>query len=71
MKYTIMTLLALFVSGISIADETTEEIQIPDTVDMQKFEQSYSNLTDTDTNELQEKASAAPAVISEEMGILC
>ena len=67
MKYTIMTLLALFVSGISIADETTEEIQIPDTVDMQKFEQSYSNLTDTDTNELQEKAYAAPAVISEEM----
>lgn len=67
MKYTIMPVLALFVSGISLADETTEEIEIPDTVDMQKFEQSYSNLTDTDTNKLQEKASTAPVIISEEM----
>lgn len=65
MKNTSLLILITLCASISYAD--TEEIQIPDTVDMQKFEQSYSNLTNTDTNELQEKASTAPVVISEEM----
>ena len=46
MKYTVMTILALFVSDISLADEITEEIQIPDTVDMRKFLKEKSTGTE-------------------------